>query len=267
MKFLSAFGIVLLLLSASCSQYSKVLKSDDYEKKIALADDKYLRGKWLQSIALYEQVYQRFPKTSDGETAYFRIGKAYYEEGDYYMAGYYFGSFFERFNYSKQVEEAYFMRAVCSVKNSPEYSLDQQDTEVALNELQQFIYLFPNSKRIDTCNQIMDNLRLKIEKKSYEGVRLYAKTMNYRAAAVSADDFIQQYPNSKYHEEVLFLKLKNKSLLAFNSVEDKKKTRIDEAIETYRTFVAQFPSSKSLKEAESLHESLQGELKTLTNSK
>lgn len=267
MKFLFAFGIAFLLLVTSCSQYSKVLKSDDYEKKIAMADEKYQRGKWLQSIALYEQIYQRYPKASEGEVAYFRLGKAYYEEGDYYMAGYYFGSFFERFNYSKQTEEAYFMRAVCSVKNSPEYSLDQQDTEVALNELQQFIYLFPNSTRIDTCNRIMDNLRLKIEKKNFEGVRLYSKTLNYRAAVVSADDFLKQFPNSLFKEEALFIKLKNATLLALNSVEDKKKTRIDEAIETYRTFVAQFPSSKSLKEAESMYDSLQEALKTLTNSK
>jgi len=32
----------------------------------------------VRSIALYEQIYQKMPKTGEGELAYFRIGKAYY---------------------------------------------------------------------------------------------------------------------------------------------------------------------------------------------
>ena len=67
----------------SCSEYNKVLKSDDYERKFEVATELFDRKQYDRSIAIYEQVYQRFPKTGQGEVSYYRIGKAYYYEQDY----------------------------------------------------------------------------------------------------------------------------------------------------------------------------------------
>ena len=72
------------------------------------------------------------PKTGEGELAYFRIGKAYYEDLDFSMAGYYLGAFSQRFPYSEKAQESLFLSAMCSVNNSPEQSLDQNDTELAI---------------------------------------------------------------------------------------------------------------------------------------
>lgn len=255
------FSLLLsLLLLVSCSEYNKVLKGDDYSRKFTLANDLYERKKWMQAVSLYEQVYQRSPKSGEGELSYYRIGKAYYADEDYYMAGYYFGSFFDKFPYSQKVEEAFFLKALCSVKNSPGSSLDQQETELALNDVQQFIYLFPNSDRVDTCNLIMDKLREKLEKKEFDNIRLYAKTMNYKAAVVSSETFLVDFPTSKYREEVIYLNIINSYLLSDNSVEEKKKERIEKTIETYRTFVSLFPDSKYRKELDNLHENLQKQL-------
>lgn len=260
----SVFAIVLL---GSCSEYNKVLKADDYSKKFTLANQLYEKKKWMQSVGLYEQVYQRSPKSGEGELSYYRIGKANFEAGDYYMAGYYFGSFFDKYPYSTKTEEAFFLKALCSVKNSPNSSLDQQETELALNDVQQFIYLFPNSDRIDTCNAIMDNLRGKLEKKEYDNIKLYAKTQNFRAATTSAETFLTTYPTSKYKEEIMYVSIRNAYLLSKNSVEEKKKERFEKTIETYRTFAILFPESKYLKELSEMHDDLINQLTTLTNSK
>lgn len=267
MKFSFFTSIFILILTTSCSEYSKVLKGDDYPKKFTLADDLFDRKKWSQSIALYEQVYQRSPKTAEGELSYYRVGKAYFNSKDYYMAGYYFSSFFDKFPYSSKTEEAFFLKTICSVKNSPAPSLDQTETELALNDVQQFIYLFPNSNRIDTCNQIMDNLRGKLEKKQFDNIKLYSKTLNYKSAKVTAQTFLSDFPNSKYKEEVLYIQIKNAYFIAKNSIDDKKKERIEETIETYRTFALQFPISKYNRELEQLNESLQKQLQVISNSK
>ncbi|TNE54167.1 MAG: outer membrane protein assembly factor BamD [Bacteroidetes bacterium] len=262
-----AWGLGLLVIASACSEYNQVMKSADYDRKFALANDLFEREKWLPSIALYEQVYQHAPKSGMGELAYFRLGKSYFAEEDYYMAAYYFGSFFERFPRSNKVEEAYFYRSLSSVNVSPGYSLDQQETQIALNELQQFIYLFPNSERIDTCNQLMDKLRWKLERKEFESVKLYSKTTRYRAAVVSAKKFIQEHPGSPFKEEVMYLQFKNAYLLAENSIEKKKKERIEETIETYRTFVSQFPESKHLREMTGMQDRMQDQLKSLSSAK
>ena len=98
---------------------------------------------------------------------------ANYKLGDYYLSGFYFKRFIRQYPTSKNTEEAAFLSALCSVKNSPNYKLDQTETLNALDELQIFIDLYPNSNRIDSCNQIMDRLRGKLELKQFENSKLY----------------------------------------------------------------------------------------------
>lgn len=241
--FLPLFTLFTLF---GCSEYNKVLKSDDYDAKFAMANAQFESNKkteMLRSVALYEQIYQRLPKQGEGELAYFRIGKAYYLNKDYYMAGYYLGVFPQRFPYSPKAEEAYFLSAMCSVNNSPEWSLDQLETEVAINNLQQFVDRYPSSELVDSCNNIIDKLHFKLETKAFEAIRLYSKTENYRAAASSAVTFLSEYPMSGFKEEVYYILVKNSYYLAKNSVEEKKMERINETIERYSNFVAAFPVS------------------------
>lgn len=266
---MKVFNYILILASSavliSCSDYNKVLKSEDYNRKFELANQYFDGGKYSQSIALYEQVYQRFPKQSEGEVSYFRIGKAYYMSDDYYMGGYFLGQFTSRFPFSTKVEEATFLTAMCSVHQSPSYSLDQTDTELAINSLQQFIDRFPNSELVDTSNVIMDRLRFKLESKSFEAVKLYARTMNYRAAVTSAEIFISSYPVSNYKEEAEYLLINNSYLLTKNSIDSKKLERTAQTLERYRTFVTEFPASKYIKSLKSIVDEMTKQLGILEN--
>lgn len=274
--------VFISILGSSCSNYSKVVKSDDYEKKMALANAYFEGGSLgkvmsngkkklkssmiLRSINLYEQIYQRMPKTGEGELAYFRIGKAYYIAGDFYMAGYYLGMFPQRFSYSTKAEESLFLSAMCSVNNSPELSLDQTETELAINDLQQFIDRYPTSNFVDSCNTIIDDLRYKLEVKSYDAVALYSKTEKYAAAVSSALTFIDDYPTSYFSEEVHFILVKNSYLLAKNSIENKKKDRIEDTIERYNTFAFLFSQSDRLSVLDGYKQEMDKELKKIKSS-
>jgi len=255
---LALSGLIVAL--TSCSDYNQVVKGGDYARKFELANELFDKGEYFRCIALYEQIYTHMPKTGEGELAYYRLGKSYYEEEDYYMGGYYLGAFVQRFPYSNKAEEALFLTALCSVKNSPQYSLDQQDTEVAINELQQFVNRYPNSILVDSCNRTMDRLRMKLELKDFEAVELYARTQNYRSAVTAGISFLEDYPRTANKERVSYLIVKNSCFLAENSVEDKKKQRIEESIERYRNFVVDFPKSAYSKELNALTESLNKEL-------
>ena len=257
--------ISLLLLLFSCSTYNEVLKSDDYSAKFELANELYERGKHLRSIPLYEQVYQKMPQTGEGELAYFRIGKSYYFEEDYYMAGYFLRMFAQRFPDSPKAEEAFFLSALCAVQESPEPSLDQEPTLIAINDLQDFVDRFPNSYLVDSCNRIIDRLRFKIETKDFDAVKLYDKTMHYRAAVNSGLTFKKEYPMSVFLPENEYLIVKNSFLLAKNSVYSKKMKRIDDAIKRYLTFVSQYPDSKHQKELKGLYEMILKEKEDFEN--
>jgi len=261
------FALASFLILSSCSGYNRVVKGDDYEKKFELAGQLYEKKQYMRSVTLYEQIYQRVPKTGEGELAYYRLGKAYYFEKDYHMGGYYFGSFFQRFPYSPKAEETLFLSALCSVNNSPEYSLDQKDTDLAINELQQFINKYPNSDLVDSCNHIMDKLRFKLESKDYQSVKLYSKTENFKAAISSSSTFLADYPMSIFKEEVFYILVNNSAVLTKNSIEEKKKERIEETLERYRNFVTEFPNTKYKKEVNSISDIMEKELQEVNSKK
>ena len=226
----------LLLMLSSCSDYQKIVKGDDYEEKFLHANRMYDKEKYGRALTLYEQIYQRFPNTDRGQVAYYRIAKSYYAEGDYYMAGYYFNQFSIRYPTSENAEQALFMTAICSVKNSPGVSLDQEETELALNDLQLFVQRYPESELIDSCNRTMDRLRYKLETKRFEAVQLYDKTDQNRAAVASSKSFLEEYPRSFYLKEVALIQFLNAYKLGMNSVLDKKKERIEDAMELYAKY-------------------------------
>lgn len=237
------FFIVSLVL-VSCNGYNSVVKSDNYDDKFKMANELYDKGEELRAVTLYEQIYQRMPKSGEGELAYFRIGKAFFINADYVMAEYYMGEFAQRFPTSVKAEEATFLSAMCSVEKSPEFSLDQTETEIAINNLQQFIDRYPNTELLDTCNIIIDKMRAKLTYKDYTIVKMYSKTEQFHAAVSSALTFIDDYPKSEYLEEIHYVLVKNSYLLSKNSIDSKKMERIEDTFERYRTFVLQFPESK-----------------------
>lgn len=264
MKKVFYISVILpFVLLQACSTYNSTLKGDDFDKKFEMANELFDTKQYDRSISLYEQVYQRAPKTAQGEIAYYRIGKAYYTVGNYYLAGYYLKSFSEKFPSSIKAEETTFLNALCSVQNSPNYTLDQTDTEIALNELQIFINNYPESRLIDSCNMIMDKLRFKLEKKDFEAVRLYSKMENYRAASSAAETFLTEYPGSSFREEAYFIMVRNSYFLAINSIENKKKDRFEKTIERYLNFVAEFPGTSYKKDIDSFFERSKKEVEKL----
>lgn len=245
-------GFVLFTVLIACSGYNKIVKGDDYQTKFDLANKLFDEKDFHRCIVLYEQIYQHAPKTGEGELSYYRLAKSYFETEDYYMSGYYFGQYIQRYPYSNKNEEAHFYMALSSVKNSPEYSLDQTETEGAINTVQQFIDRYPNSNLVDSCNHIIDRLRFKLELKDYEQVRLYDKTENYRAAVTAGEIFLEKNSKSKFCEEIAFLVVKNSYLLSLNSIESKKTERIEQTWERILNFVELYPQSKFLKEIKAI---------------
>jgi outer membrane protein assembly factor BamD len=124
---------------------------------------------------------------------------------------------------------------------------------MAINNVQEFVDQYPQSSLIDSCNIIIDKLRLKLELKDYHKVMLYSKTENCKAAVTSADIFIDAYPRSEYREEIKYIAIVNNLELANKSIESKKDDRIEQTIERYRNFAVEFPTSAYLKELEELY--------------
>ena len=240
-----------------------MLKGSDYNLKYEKALEYYNNDQCYKSLPLLEELMSYFRMTNKGGDVYYYYAKNQYCMGDFYLAGYYFKRFVKNFPQSSRVEECAFNSAICLMMNSPDYYLDQTESYKAIDEFQLFMSKYPNSYLIDSCNNMVTNLRNRLELKSFEKGKLYFKMEKYRSATIALNTTILEFPNTKYKEEVLFLILKSNFLFASNSINSKKIVRFEESIKSYYTFVDSFKNSKFAKEAESFYLSSLKELEKL----
>jgi outer membrane protein assembly factor BamD len=146
------------------------------------------------------------------------------------------------------------MVGYCSYLQSPKVRLDQEVTLNAIDALQLYINLYPFSEKKDEAERLIDELQEKLVEKSFISGRLYYDFENYKAAVVALENSLKDYPDSKFREELMYMLLKSKYLLAINSVLEKKEQRLSNALDEYFAFVDEFPESKYRKEANKFYE-------------
>ncbi len=242
--------IALFFLIFSCGEYQKIVKSTDYEFKLKKAKEYYDHKEYSRSAQLYQELVNIYRGTSRADQIYYYLAKSFYGQRDYVLSSHYFRQMLKEFPRSSFNEEAQYLIGYCYYLDSPTARLDQKTSQDAIDALQLFINIFPGSARVADANKLIDELREKLVYKSYLSGRLYYDLMDYRAAVISLSDCIKEYPDSKYREELMYYLLKAKYLLGENSIEDKKRERLNNALDEYFTFTDEFPESKYRKEAD-----------------
>ncbi len=258
--------ILISILASSCSEYQKVLRSDDPEKKYEKAIEYYQKGDYFRSMQLFDELVIIYRGTSKVEKIYYYYAYSYYGQGDYYMAAYHFQNLAKTIPNSKYAEESSFMSAYCKFLQSPKPSLDQEMTKRAINEFQLFINRYPESERVDTCNQLMDKLRYKIETKTYLTAYNYYKTRDYKSAIYALEHFAKEYPESEYKEKALYYRVKASYEYAANSIATKQKERFEDTIQAYEKFVFLYPESNYLKDIISIKNNADKQIDKITQS-
>ena len=259
----AVFILAILLTFAGCSKYQRVLKGNDFDKKYEVAKLYYDKGKYQKAFPLFEELITVFRGTSRAEDVYYFYAYCNYHLGDFMLAGYHFDNFVRTFPRSIRAEDAQFMNAKCYFLDSPEPSLDQTSTYKAIDELQLFINKYPESPKVDECNTLIDRLRFKLETKAYNGAKLYYRLGEYKAAIFALRNTLEDFPDTRFREELSFMILRSAYLLADNSVETKKIERFEQAIRECDEFVERYPRSKDLSDAEKIKEDCKKELEKI----
>lgn len=249
------FYIVLIaLVFSSCSQFQKALKSDDIKLKYETAEMLYEKGKYSKAIRLFEQIAPSYGGKPQAEKMFYMYSQSLYKTKQFYTAGYQFEKFTASYPRSAMIEEASFLGAKSYYQLSPRYSLDQGDTYKALDKLQAFINNYPNSQLMPEANQLVKELREKLEKKAYEIAKQYHKTGeyfgDYNAAIKAFDNFLIDFPGTPLKEDALYYKFDSSYLLAINSVPAKQQQRLTDAKANYAALVKFRPETKYKKEAD-----------------
>ncbi len=231
--------------------------------KEKMAKKYYNEGAYYKAIPLFEELMSVFKGTQDVEKIYYFYAYSHYGQDDYLLAAHYFKSFADTYPRSVYAEDARFMTAYCYFKLSPKPSLEQTYTTKAIEHFQLFANGYPNSEKVKRANQLVEQIRLKLETKAFQSAELYFKVKSYKAAATSFENILEDFPDTKRQENLRFLILKSFFLLAENSIRTKQKERYEAAIDAYFNFIDRFPNSTSIIEAEQMYEVSLGKVKEL----
>ncbi|MBL0026639.1 MAG: outer membrane protein assembly factor BamD [Saprospiraceae bacterium] len=262
-NFVFVFLLPMLLLMSCKSEFEALRTSNQPEKIYKAANDYYQKKEYDRAIALYDIVIQFYRGKTEAEDLFFKYAYAHYYLGDYILASSYFKNFASTFANSKNKIEAEYLAAYSNYRLSPNYKLDQTNTEKAIIGFEQFINLYPDSDRADSANKLIDEMRKKLEQKSYEQGNLYYKIGQYQAAMVSFQNTLKDFPESKRAEDIRFLILNSSYILATNSIYEKKEERFNEALDHFNTFIKKHPKSRKLKDAREIEKETLSELKKL----
>ena len=263
------FPILLIAITLqSCSEYQKVLKHDDVKAKYDMAEKFYEEGDFKRANRLLEQIAPKYVGKPQGERVMYFLSNSYFQRGDYNMAGYQFERFIKSYPKSDKVVEASFLGAKSYYELSPEYSLDQTDTDKALLKLQNFINTYLESEYFAQANEMAQELTTKKERKAFEILKQYNKLgeFNYemlKSAVAASDNFVSDNPGSIFREEAMFIKVDALTHMAMNSFERLKEERLKNAKTAYTSLKKQFPESKFDKEAGDLIEKIDRELQRM----
>ncbi len=251
--FIVAFTGILL---SSCSQYQQTLRGEDLGKKFAMADSLYNAGKYKKSLKLMEQIVPSYRGKPQAEKLMFIYANTFYNLGDNYLAGYQFERFVQAYPASDSAEVASFRGAKSFYELSNRYSLDQKETYKGLEKLQEYVNTYPDSENREEANALVNNLRIKLDKKDFEIANQYLKigdyVQNYNIAIVAFENFINDHPGSIYRKDAFFGRFKAGYLQAINSLPSKVDERLITAKTYYNSFAKYYADSDLKEEADKI---------------
>ncbi len=249
--------LVLILSLVSCSEYQKLLKTDDADLKYTKAVEYFDKGDFMRASTLFDAVANYYKGTERSETVLNYLAKSYMGQKDYATASDYYKTYVKTYPKGKYVIESKYMIGYCYYLDSPDARLDQTSTYSAISALQEFIEIYPESERVPEANKLLDELTNKLAYKAYLNSKLYYNLgnylgNNYESCVITAQNALKDFPATSYREELSMLILEAKYEQAIQSVEVKKMERYRNTVDEYYNFINEFPDGKYRKQADKI---------------
>ena len=258
---------VVFLLSAvlavtSCSsEFEKLLAGYDFEKKYSTALQLYGEEKYSKASQLFESLAFTAQGMPQDDTIQFYWAMSNYKMYDYGTAEKNFSDFVQTFPNSPFAAEAEFRMIDCMYRGTYRYELDQRPTNHALGYITRYILDHPGTEYAKYCYDMQTDLHERLDKKAYEGAKLYYHMEDYLAAHHALKNVLKDDADNQYREDIMYYTAMAAYKYAANSVADKQKERYMTFMDEYYNFVSEFPESKHKSELDGLYKKVNKQIK------
>ena len=231
---------------------NKRVTFETFDQNYARAMKYYNNRPWLSAAGLFQELYPLSLGTPRADTILYLFADSYYQNGDYNMAALHFRDYVRRYPNSDRTEDAFFRCIQAVYKTSPDYDLDQSNTEYAIEQIKAFVQAYPDNKHVEECNLMLDDLRLKLARKDLEIMKLYYNTDHYEACQIAAKNFFNDYSYSPLMPEAVYYLVLNNYEYARRSTERKKPERLKATLDACQKMSLNYPDSKYVKETDKI---------------
>ncbi len=250
-------GIAGSVSAAYGNAYTKLLKNGTNEEKYEAAQRYYGQEEYGKSVTLLEQVVRFYRGTADAENIMYLLASAYTRRKDYISGAHYYQGYVNGYPHGARYQECLYMLGYCYFQQSPEPELDQTNTEKAIEQFELYLAQYPYGKHCDEVRGLLRQLREKLAERELTNARLYYnmgdyRGNNYRAAIITAQNAMNDYPDSDYMEEFAWIVVRSKYKEAMQSVAAKQEARCEDAYDECYYFLQEYPETQHRKETEKI---------------
>lgn len=250
-KRFSLLGLIVLSIALSgCSGINRLIKGGDPESIYAKGVELYDAGKWSKAISLLEHVEDYYSGTSKADTVSFYIARAHFKNRSYDTASELFDAYRRTFGRSPFIEDAEGMYAMCFYYLAPAPERDQSVTGQAIVAISEFMSRYPDSEKFEDFKSMRDDLTGRLHDKEFLNAYTYYKIGKHKSAIVALKNALRKYPNTPHREELMYLIVGSGYELAHNSVRRKQTDRYLSMLDSYYSFIAEFPESAHRREVD-----------------
>lgn len=244
--------IASIFLLASCNGVQTLLHRGRPEQIYARGRALYEKGKWEKASLLFESAAPYYAGTEQEDSIAFMHARSKFKSRNYPLAAEEFDLFRQKFLRSPFVEQAEGMLALSYYYLAPPPQRDQAMTMQALVTINEYLSHYPEGENADAFRQANKELTERLHEKAYENAYTYYKTEKYKSAIVALREALKKYPDSARRERMMYLVVLSSYELAVNSVLSKQHDRYLSMLDSYYSFVAEYPDSEYVKELDRL---------------
>jgi outer membrane protein assembly factor BamD len=233
---------LLTLALAGCGKRARETTLNGVDVDWARAKSLYERERYAGAQRALRDITLNYSGSAIIDSAYFLLGRASFETGDYLVAADDFNRLLTQFPSSPLAGDAAYYQARCYFELSPHYALDQQYTLEAFDDFQRYLEDYPDHALTDSAYHYIAICREKLALKVYRAGELYYTLGEYASSVLYADVILSNYYDTRFAERAQFLKARS-----YMKLKDWKRARTE-----FEAYMQRFPDGQNVPRARQL---------------
>jgi outer membrane protein assembly factor BamD len=211
----------------------------DAEDQYAVAKREFDEEHWDKAVTELQKLIFNHPGASFIDSAQYLLGMAYFNQDDYPLAIMEFNKLLLSYPTSQLADDAAFMTAKSDFEMSPKAELNQTHTQMAADQLGNFLDDYPESDRREEALELLLECRSKLAKRAYKAGHLYYRMKHYDSALIYFKMVLNDFHDTEWAAKAQF---------ELAEVFYKQK-EYDKAEDEYQKFLQDFPDDKLAEKA------------------